>query len=335
MTTLKIDTVGQGVSSAQTDVARAGQMTFDSLWYGEMSGEALDAVLIAATQSSSVALGCAVSGGLVRNPMECAYRLADIRQLTPAELRFGIGAQARQVVRHQYGASWARPLSRLIEFRQAIRAIWEAWACSESPKFRGEFFHHVYTPPPCIPVLSGGPPLVLLGATGGRARAIAASEFDGLVAHPCTPIRFLKEVIAPEFRANAPCSGARAPELVCMTMMICVGDEPAYRRMLDEMRLRIWYWAAAGVHQDAFAYVGLSEVTREAMAGVRRNDRDRIASIVSDEVVREFCSIGTCEDIGDILVHDLSGVVDRATVFFAPEISEDQGRGLLDRVRRT
>jgi alkanesulfonate monooxygenase SsuD/methylene tetrahydromethanopterin reductase-like flavin-dependent oxidoreductase (luciferase family) len=330
---LNIDTVGQGVSSARTDVARAERLTFDALWYGEMNGDALDAVLTAATRSSSVPLGSAVSGGLVRNPMECAYRLADIRQLTSADLRLGIGAQARQVVRHQYGASWDRPLGRLIEFRRAVLAIWEAWTRSEHPSFRGEFFHHVYTPYPCIPVLSGSPPLVLLGATGRRARAIAASEFDGLIAHPCTPIRFLKEVIAPEFRAHSN-SSCKTPELVCMTMLICVGDEAEYRQMLDEMRDRIWYWAAAGVHQDAFEYVGLSDVRREAMAGVRRNDRSRIASVVNDEVVHEFCRIGNSKSIGDVLRQDLSGVVDRATVFLAPNLPEEEGRALLDGVRR-
>lgn len=328
-----MDAFGEGVGSALHDADRAHDMGFDGLWYGEMTGDALDGVLVAATRRKALALGTAVTGGLTHNPMEIAYRLADVRQLADVELRLGVGAQARQVVRHQYGVAWDRPLQQLVEFRRALLAIWEAWSDRRSPTFRGERFHHVYSPEPCIPQALGAPPRVLLGATGARARAEAARQFDGLITHPCTPLQYLRDVIAPEFRAERADHGNERAELVCLTMMLCVVDEEGYERMLHEMRMRIYYWAASGVHGEAFRSVGLSDVEVEARKAMRRGLHERAVALVSDDVVHQFCRIGSPEEIAKTVTNELAGVVDRAVVVLDRNVGEREGRSLVDHIR--
>ncbi len=325
-----VDTISLGVASAPEDAERAERIGVSTLWFGEMGADALDGVLAAAVSRPRVEFGTAVTGALVRNPMECAYRIADIQRLTGGPIRFGIGAQARQVVKHQYGAAPASALDKLIEFRRAVLAIWEAWKRGESPQFRGMHYRHVYTPEPCIPPDLTPAPRILLGATRARARAIAAQQFDGLVTHPCTPLRYLRDVIAPEFRASTPPDAAgSAPELVALTMLVCVANEASYERYLEEMRWRIWYWAAAGVHKTAFEFLGLDGVTRAAAQAVRRRDPSRIKQFITDEVVEEFCCIADVDDVGLRVSRDLAGTADRVVVLFDEDLSIDDARRLV------
>lgn len=331
MSERQIDAFGIGAETARQDAVRAAHAGLDGIWFGEMTGDALDGALLAASAGTGLDLGTAVLGALVRNPMDVAYRVADVARVSDgAQLRLGIGSQARQVVRHQYGGDAKRPLSRLIEFRSALLAIWSAWDAGDAPSFRGEHYRHVYTPTPCIPRVPGHPPKVMLGATGTAGRHAAAVHFDGLITHPCTPFDYLREVIAPEFAASRAGCGER--ELACLTLMFCAPTPDAERRYLNEMRMRLWFWAAAGVHREAFSFVGLDDLTEAAMRGVRRGNHDGM-TMISADMIRRFCHIGDAESLVR-QVDSLPGEVTRVTIVLDQAMPETAQQELVAELRR-
>src|SRR3712207_2103870 len=89
---------------------------------------------------------------------------------------------------------WSSPAARMTEFVSARRAIWRAWATGERLDFRGEFYTHtlmtpMFTPPTLFP-----DPTVLVAGVGPRMTETAGAVAGGLLVHPFTTERYLREV---------------------------------------------------------------------------------------------------------------------------------------------
>lgn len=330
---MNVDTMAAGIDTAHRDAERAESLMFDGIWFGEHGNDPLDALLIAAAFTTSVRLGTAITGALTRSPMECAYRLATAQLLAGRQVSFGVGSQARPVVRHQYGADWSHPLSRLAEFHEALCEIWEAWSDDRQPKFRGNFYHHTYCPPACVPSTLLGRPPILLGAVGARAQKLAAETFDGLITHPCTPPEYLRDVIGPRFRSLAACRSGTPPELVSLSMLIYVEADEAHARIVEDVRLRLWHWAASGIHHDAFAYLGMEEVERAAIRGMRREHPADIEGIIDEDVINSFCTIGPASVIRSSIARDYVGLADRTVVIIDDSVTDEAALRLVEEAR--
>src|SRR5690606_40940202 len=81
---------------------------------------------------------------------------------------------------------------------QALRAIWTAWNAGERLAFRGEFYSHTLMTPFFSPGPNPyGPPAVYLAAVGDLMTRVAGEVCDGLMPHPFTTERYLREQTLP------------------------------------------------------------------------------------------------------------------------------------------
>ena len=84
------------------------------------------------------------------------------------------------------------------EYILAMRAIWASWNEGEKLFFRGEFYRHTLMTPFFSPAPHEyGPPKVFLAAVGELMTEVAGEVADGLLVHPFTTERYLREVTMP------------------------------------------------------------------------------------------------------------------------------------------
>ena len=152
---------------------------------------------------------------------------------------------------------WSHPAARMREFVLAMRAIWASWNDGDKLDFRGEFYTHTLM----TPFFSPGPePVraaeVFLAAVGDQMTEVAGEVADGMILHPFTTERYVREVTLPAFdAASPPAASTRAdfelalPDVrrhrhdrrgdgrrratATKQQIAFYGSTPGYRRVLD------------------------------------------------------------------------------------------------------
>src|SRR5206468_2253505 len=104
----------------------------------------------------------------------------------------------RPHIQRRFDMPWSKPAARMREYVQAMRAIWSSWSTGDKLDFQGEFYSHTLMTPFFSPgSCPWGPPKVYVAAVGERMTEVAGAVCDGLMPHPFTTDRFLRERTLP------------------------------------------------------------------------------------------------------------------------------------------
>jgi F420-dependent oxidoreductase-like protein len=115
---------GRTVSMPLDLVREAEALGFDSCWTSEAYGS--DAVSISTwilAQTTKIKVGTAILQLPARTPTMVAMTAMSLQQLSGGRFIVGIGPSGPQVVEGWYGASYAKPLTRLNEYIDIIRLV--------------------------------------------------------------------------------------------------------------------------------------------------------------------------------------------------------------------
>jgi F420-dependent oxidoreductase-like protein len=126
-------------------VAEAEGLGFDSVWTSEAYGS--DAVSTSAwilANTKRIRVGTAILQMPARAPTMTAMTAISLDHLSGGRFIVGLGPSGPQVVEGWYGASYAKPLSRLREYIEIIRQV----AAREAPvQYDGYHYHLPYNGP--------------------------------------------------------------------------------------------------------------------------------------------------------------------------------------------
>ncbi|MDF5756031.1 LLM class flavin-dependent oxidoreductase [Spongiactinospora sp. TRM90649] len=148
----------------------------DTVWitedYCERGAFALAGAIAAAT--SRVRIGIGVINPWTRHPALIAMELAALEEISEGRAVLGLGASNPRWMTDQLGIPFDRPIGRLTESVDVIRAL----MTGEPVHHEGEHFRVdarlAFTPPRIRPP-------IVLGVKGPRALAMAAGRADGLL----------------------------------------------------------------------------------------------------------------------------------------------------------
>ena len=112
---------------------------YDGGWTAETNHDPFLPLLLAAEHTSRLELGTNIAVAFARNPMICAQIAQDLQRLSRGRFVLGLGTQVKPHIERRFSQPWSRPVARMREFVQAIRAIWSCWNGKGRLDFRGEF----------------------------------------------------------------------------------------------------------------------------------------------------------------------------------------------------
>ena len=186
----------------------AERVGYDGLWSAETSHDPFLPLALAAEHTQRIELGTGIAVAFARNPMSLAMVANDLQLMSEGRFMLGLGSQIKPHIEKRFSMPWSHPAPRMRELIMAIRAIWASWSDGSRLAFRGEFYRHTLMTPMFDPGPNPyGNPRIFLAAVGQRMTEVAGEVADGVLAHPFTTERYLREVTAPALERGLAGSG--------------------------------------------------------------------------------------------------------------------------------
>ena len=306
-------------------VARAEADGADGVVVSETKHDPFVALTLAAQATERVQLFSGIAVAFARNPMSLAMQANDIHELSKGRLVLGLGSQVQQHIERRFSMPWSRPAARMRDFVLATRAIWRAWETGGRLNHRGEFYQHTLMSPFFDPGPNPyGTPAVWVAAVGERMTETAGEVADGVVAHTFTTRRYLDEVTLPALRRGAAAAGRDDQPGLSIPAFVAMGrDEAEIMAAALAVGKQIAFYGSTPAYLPVLDLHGWAGVHEELNAASRRGEWEAMASIVTEEIVREFAVVGTPEQVAAQLRARFGGVATRLSFSTPYEVAPE------------
>lgn len=287
---------------------RAEDRGYDGFWLAETKHDPFLALAGAAAATERVELGTAIAVAFARNPMTVATTANDLRLLSAGRFNLGLGSQVEAHITKRFAMPWSKPAARMREFVLAIRAIWHAWETGERLAFRGEFYKHTLMTPFFDPGPNphGTAPIYLAGV-GGLMTEVAGEVADGFLCHNFTTERYLREVTLPALERGRAKAGKTLEGFeISGPVFAATNDEE-----IADVKRQIAFYGSTPAYKPVLDLHGWGALHEELHRMSRRQQWAEMSELITDEVLAEFCVLGTAETVTDALLARYGDVVTR------------------------
>lgn len=302
------------VRSTYPELERLG---YDRAFSFEAKHDPFVPLAVAAEHTERIGLGTAVAIAFARTPMTLANVAWDLQALSGGRFTLGLGSQIQQHVTERFSMPWTRPVERMRELVQAIRAIWAAWEDGSRLDFAGEFYTHTRM----IPAFDPGPnpcglPPVFTAGVGPRMTAVAGEVADGFLVHPVNTRRSLLEITLPALREGASRAGRGLDgfEVVCVTIVVTGRDEAEMDRSREAVRRQLAFYGTTPAYQPVFALHGYGDLRPELAHLAREGRWDDMAGLIDDDLVATIAVVGEPDTIAPQLQARLADISDSVSL---------------------
>jgi len=320
-------------------VRRLEEAGYDGVWCAEVSHDPFLPLAVTAVATSRIELGTSIAVAFARSPMTMAYTANDLQAAARGRFILGLGSQIKAHITRRFSMPWGRPAAQMREYILALRAIWASWNEGRPLSFRGEYYQHTLMTAMFRPEPNPyGPPRVFLAAVGTAMTRVAGEVADGLVVHPFTTERYLREVTLPSLAEGLARAGRSrdAVQVTCPGFVLLDDGSPGFADRVTAVRRQIAFYGSTPAYRpvlDLHGWGSLADRLHEL--SVTRDEQRWVAmgDLIDDEVLSAFAVIGPSQEATAELKRRYGDVVDRVTVPMAAGMPADQVRGLLASLR--
>ena len=294
------------------EILEAERLGFDSVWTAEAYGsDALTPAAWILAGTSRIKVGTGIMQIPARTPTSTAMSAMTLQHLSGGRFILGLGPSGPQVVEGWYGASYARPLTRMREYINIIRQVFARQAPVQYDgyhyqlPYRGE--DSTGLGKPLKSILHGDPDTKIYTAaiTGGGIR-LAAELADGFFPLWMNPDRY--DLLASAIDAGLAAAGngrSRADFDVAPFVRVSMGDDLEQCRNVVKRELAL-YIGGMGARGKNF-YNSYARQLGYEEAAIRIQDlflsgnKPEAVAAVPDSLVDDVCLVGPPDRIRDHL----------------------------------
>jgi probable F420-dependent oxidoreductase len=324
------------LGSVPARVRELESLGYDGAVSVETSHDIFLPLVLAAEHSERIELLTEVAIALARNPMTVAYIAHDLNEYARGRFILGLGSQTPAHIQKRFSMPWSAPAARMREFTLALRAIWDSWSTGAPLKFRGEFYQHTLMTPFFSPGGSDfGQPRVFLGALGEKMTEAAAEVADGILVHPMTTERYMREVTMPIVeRVLAQAGKPRGAFQVGITPFVISGaDEQEMTSALNAIRMQIAFYASTPAYKKVLDLHGWGDLQPELNTLSKQGRWIEMGDLVSDEMVATFAVQGPIDEIPELIGRRFAGIPDRISLNLTIGSDPDRWRAFINALR--
>lgn len=316
---MKLDTqlrapLGQ-VAAEAADLAEAG---FDGGFTFEGPHDVFFPLVEAADAPLDLYTNLAIA--FPRSPTHLAHAAWDLQERTGGRFLLGLGTQVRAHVQRRYSAPWDRPVSRMRELVEAVRAIWSCWQDGAEVAYEGSHYTVTLMPPTFRPApIECGPPPILVGAVGPDMTRMVARVADGLLVHPFQTPRFLHEGLLPRVEEGLASAGRRRDDftLVCESIVAVWRDEDEREAALAAARGLVAFYGSTPAYRVVLEAEGMGDLQPRLQELTRAGRWGELGELVPDDLLHEVVVCGEPAEVGEALAARYGPVADRLG-FYSP-----------------
>ncbi|MBO0747891.1 MAG: TIGR03617 family F420-dependent LLM class oxidoreductase [Acidimicrobiaceae bacterium] len=310
--------IGGDLGTAASAAARAEEAGYAGVWTSETANDPLLPLVLAAERTQEIDLGTAIVVAFGRSPLTLALSAWDLNACSEGRFILGLGSQIKAHIVRRYSMPWSHPAPRMREFIQAMRAIWDCWQNGTRLDFRGEFYSHTLMTPFFSPAPNEfGGPRVVLAAVGKLMTQVAAEVADGLLVHPFTTERYLREVTLPVVEAGLAAGGRTRDDFqLAYPALIATGDtEERLAEAEFGVRRQIAFYASTPAYRGVLDLHGWGDLQPALNTLSKAGKWDEMAGLVTDDVLDAFAVRGAPEEISGLLEERFGDAIDRLSLY--------------------
>jgi probable F420-dependent oxidoreductase len=289
---------------------------FDDLWLPDGEGMQDPLVLAAAlgVATKAIRIGTGIVPVFNRPPAVLATGVVATEQRAAGRFVLGLGSSTQNMVDRWYGVPFARPLQRVRETVELLRALFEGGKSAyDGDTLRSHGFRLKERPSRPVPIY--------LAAMGPRMLRLTGEIADGVVLNDMTTPDRIGWALE-QLDLGAKRSGRRVDDLeIVMRRAIAVTER--WEEGLEFFRDHLAFYASAPVYQDTLVRLGYGPAIEAVRAGYRDRDRARIRAAVSDEMVERVFTFGPAEHCVGRVRSDYAAGID--TVVVSPQAHDAAG----------
>jgi probable F420-dependent oxidoreductase len=223
----------------------------------------------------------------------------DLHALSGGRFMLGLGSQIKPHITNRYSMPWSKPAARMREFVLAVRAIWKTWETGAPLRFWGEFYRHTLMTPFFDPGPNRyGNPKILMAGVGPLMTEAAGEVADGLLCHPFSTERYVREVTVPALeRGRAKVDKTLDGfEITAPSMIVARDGEAEIAAGVQAVKQQIGFYGSTPAYLPVLELHGWGALHSELNAMAQRGEWDRMPEAIDDDVLSTFAIIGTPEE---------------------------------------
>ncbi len=309
-------------------------MGYDGLTTVETNHDPFLPLMIAAEHSSQIGIRTGIAVAFARNPMNLANIGHDLNAYSKGRLTIGLGSQIRAHITKRFNMPWGAPAKQMRELILAMRAIWASWYDDEPLRFEGEYYRHTLMTPGFVPEnREYGPPRITLAAVGPVMTEVAAEVADGLIVHPFSNEKYIREVTLPAVERGLAKSGRqRADFEISYSPFIISGDEAQRAKMEENVRTRISFYGSTPAYKNVLGVHGWGDLQPKLNRLSKQGNWDDMPNLVTDEMVQTFAVVAEPEDVVSSIKARFGDLIDRTGADFE-FVDADQCKRMIAELR--
>jgi probable F420-dependent oxidoreductase len=268
-------------------VREATEWGYSAAWASEVAGPDFATLLGAVSVTTDIDLGVAVVPVQTRSPWLLAATASSLSHLSGGRFSLGLGTSSEVIVSKWSGIEFERPLVRLRETVEVVRAM----LAGERVTMDGEFFstagYRIFAPPPA-------PVPIVVGALNERSLRQAGAIGDGLA---------LNQVAAEDvpamldlWRAGAEEAGRSVEGQPVVDRLFCLVTDQA-KEARELLRGFFAPYVATTVYNRFYRAHGFAEEADAVVAAMKAGDRAAAAAAVSDRLLDAVTAVGDADSV--------------------------------------
>ncbi|HEX6387428.1 MAG TPA: TIGR03617 family F420-dependent LLM class oxidoreductase [Anaerolineae bacterium] len=308
------------------------EIGFDGLWTAEAGADAFLPLVLAAEHSRRIDLGTSIAVAFPRTPTILAHIAWDLQRYSKGRFILGLGTQVKAHNERRLGVKWEKPVRRLRETIEAMRAIWDSWQNGTRLDYQGEFFQlNLMTP-----FFSGEPlapdvpqPPIYISAINEQMLQLAGELCDGAYLHPFHSVKYLRDFAWPNIQEGLARSGRTRVGFTAVGSVFAIptdGNRPA-SQYEQYVREQLAFYMSTPAYRVVVALHGWEETAQQLSQLARDGRWADMPGLFSDEMLDAFAIRGKWGELpGIVKARYGDGLLDRINYYlpFVPG-QEDEG----------
>lgn len=309
---------------------------YDGAWSAETGHDPLLIVAGAATTTTTLELGTGIVVAFARSPMITATMANDVQWLSRGRLLLGLGSQIKPHIEKRYSMPWSHPAPRMREYILAMRAIWSCWNEGVALNFRGEYYRHTLMSPFFNPGPNPyGAPKVYLAAVGELMTEVAGEVADGLLVHPFSTERYIREVTLPALERGLAKSGREPQDVpISFSGLVATGEnDEELEDATSKVRGQIAFYGSTPAYRGVLELHGWGDLQSELNALSKTGQWEQMGELIDDEVLNTFSVVAVPSEVGAVVRERLNDVISRFSIYAPYALSDTARQAIVEGLR--
>ena len=313
------------LGDAAAEARRLKDIGYDGVYTLEGSWDPFYPLVMAAEHAPGLDLATGIAVAFPRHPMHLAYQAWDLQKFSGGHFSLGLGSQVKAHIEKRFGVEFSPPATRMREYIQAVKAIFDCWQNDAPMEFEGKFYRHTLM----TPMFNPGPnphgvPPVLLGALGPKMTEVAGEVADGLIVHPFNSMPFLENHAIPAVQVGLEKASRNREDFILQINAIVITGEndEAIAAATQSVKGLLGFYASTPAYRPPMEAVGYGDLQPELNKLSKEGRWDALAEYIDEDFLDAFTTRGKPADIAGKLKARYGAHADRLAIY-APYAAPD------------